>query len=98
MWFFLGIVLAVVLILMIMWLRSRKIVVAWYEWLIATLGLLLLLVALQNYSTSKVGYEPTAPGIFLLVLGLPALFLILISVGFVCWRWFRKNRVKTVKA
>ncbi|RJO61852.1 MAG: dehalogenase [Dehalococcoidia bacterium] len=93
MWFFAGILLAVVLMLLVLWLRSRKIAVTWYEWIIAALGLVLLLVALQNYFASSAGYEPTAPGMFLLVFGLPGILLFAIAAVLVSRRQLRKHDI-----
>lgn len=96
MWFFAGILLAVVLILLMLWLRNRKIAITWYEWLICALGLALLLIALQNYFAASAGYEPTAPGMFLLIFGLPAVIILIITVGLVCWHYFKTNKARSV--
>jgi hypothetical protein len=93
MWFFAGILLAVDLILMILWLRNHKIAVTWYEWLLAALGLVLLLIALPNYFAASAGYEPTAPGMFLLVFGIPGILLLVIAAALVSWRQLRKHDI-----
>jgi hypothetical protein len=93
MWFFAGILLAVALILTVLWLRSRKIAVTWYEWLLAALGLALLLIALPNYFAASSGYEPTAPGMFLLVFGLPGILFYIIAAALVSWRQLRKHDI-----
>jgi hypothetical protein len=94
MWFFAGMLLAVDLILMVLWLRNHKIAVSWYEWLLAALGFALLLIALPNYFAASVGYEPTAPGMFLLVFGLPGILLFAIAAVLVSWRQVRKSNPK----
>ena len=48
MWLIIGLVIGDGLLALIPWLRNRKIMVTWYEWLIGTLGLLLLLFTIQN--------------------------------------------------
>jgi hypothetical protein len=89
MWFVTGAIIGIALVLLIVWLHWKKVGVAWYEWLIGAIGLLLLVFAVQNYSAASAGQEAVAPGIFLLVFGIPALVLILIATGLVAWRWFR---------
>lgn len=86
-------VLAVVSILLVLWLRSRKIAITWYEWLIAALGLALLLIAFENYFESSAGFEPTAPGMFLLIFGLPGILLLVIAAALVAWRQLRKHDI-----
>ena len=92
MWLFIGLTLGIALLLLVLWLRSRKIVLTWYEWLLGALGLALLLFSLQNYIASTAELEPMAPGMFLLVFGLPGLVLVLLSIGLPWWRHFRKRR------
>jgi len=93
MWFFAGILLAAILILLVLWLRSHKIAITWYEWTIAALGLALLLIALQNYFASSAGYEPIAPGMFLLIFGLPGILLFAIAAVLVSLRQLRKHDI-----
>jgi len=93
MWFFAGILLAIVVILLVLWLRSRKIATTWYEWLIAALGLVLLLIAFENYFESSAGFEPTAPGTFLLILGLPGILLFALAAVLVSLRQLRKHDI-----
>lgn len=92
MWLFLGLALGAVLLVLVVWLRSRKIAVAWYEWLLGGLGLALVLFALQNYMASVAALEPTAPGMFLLVFGLPGIVLLLLAIFLAWWRHARSGR------
>jgi len=95
-----GLALGTGLIFLIIWLRSRGVNLAWYELLTGLLGIALLLFAYQNYQASVAEFEPTAPGMFLLVFGLPGLILLLLSVFLVwfrnfraaCLAWFRNRR------
>lgn len=91
MWLIAGLLLGIGLVVLVLWLRSRGIAVSWYEWVIMAIGLVLAIFTLQNYFASVAEYEPIAPGMFLLVFGLPSLVLILISVFLVWFRWFRKT-------
>jgi len=86
MWFGIGLITGIILLLLIFWIRSRNITVRWYEWLIATIGYILLLFALQNFIASSAEFEPVAPGMFLLIFGLPGLILLLLALTLVCWR------------
>jgi uncharacterized membrane protein len=91
MWFVVGLLFGVGLLLALaVWLRSRKILVTWYEWLIGILGLALLLFAIQNSLASVAELEPVAPYMFLLVFGVPA--VVLIAVAFLL-PWFRYRKV-----
>ena len=64
---------------MVLWMRSKDIKAAWYEWLIGILGLLMLLFVVQNFFASYVEGEPSAAVMFLPVLGLPALILLAVA-------------------
>ena len=97
MWLFTGLVLGIVLVALVFWLCSRKIRVAWYEWLLGVLGLLSMVFSLQNYQASVAAFEPTAPGMFLLVFGLPGLILVLLAVALALWRYFRSTRSARIK-
>jgi len=89
MWFLIALILGAGLLALVLWLRSRKIVVKWYEWLSGAIGLGLLLFTIQNFVASFAEMEPIAPWMFLLVFGLPAI----ISLAIACllpWRRHRK--------
>ena len=92
MWLLSGLLLGIGLVALVLWLRSRGIDVAWYAWLLAVLGIVLLIFTLQNYFASVAEYEPTAPGMFLLVFGIPAVVLLLLAVFLVWFGWFRRAR------
>ena len=79
MWFIIALVVGVALTVLVMWLRSRDMVVRWYEWLIGAIGLLLLLFTIQNSVTAFAELEPTAVWMFWLVLGLPSIILLAVA-------------------
>jgi TRAP-type uncharacterized transport system fused permease subunit len=93
MWLFIGLLIGIVLLLLAFWSKSKKIGVVWYEWLLGILGLALLLFTFQNYRASVAEFEPTAPGMFLLVFGLPGLVLMVVSILLAGWRYYRSRKV-----
>lgn len=88
MWFIIGLVISAGLLTLALWLRSRKIVVKWYEWLIGALGLLLLLFMIQNIAGSIAEMETIAAWQFLWLIGLPAIILLTLS----WWLPWRRHR------
>ena len=79
MWLMIGLIVGAALLALVLWLKGRDIRVAWYEWLIGIVGLLLLLFTIQNLVGSLAEIEPTAAYMFLLVTGLPALILLVVA-------------------
>ena len=90
MWFVVALIVGVALGALVLWLRSRDIKMTWYEWLIGIIGLLMLLFAIQNYFGTQAEFEPTAASLFLLILGLPALILLIVAWQLVA----RRQRAK----
>ena len=88
MWFIIALVIGAGLLALVLWLRSRKIVVKWYEWLIGALGLLLLLFMIQNIAGSIAEMEITAAWQFLWLIGLPAIILLALA----WWLPWRRHR------
>ena len=70
MWFIIGIGVGVAVLALVLWLRSRNVKVTWYEWLIGTIGLALLLYTVQNVVGFITEIEPSATWLFALVGGL----------------------------
>ena len=93
MWFVIGLIVGIGLLLMAFWLRSRHVNVAWYEWMLIIAGLALLLFGIQNYLAASSDLEPNAPGIFLLVFGLPGVLLLVIAAVLIWWSRARKRRI-----
>jgi hypothetical protein len=91
-WFFSGSILTVAILALILLLRRWKVTVSWYEWLLGTIGLALMLFSFQNYYSSRVEFEPVAPGMFLLFFGLPGIIILIIMVGLVCWHYIASNK------
>jgi hypothetical protein len=90
-----GLLVVLALVTLAYWLKQRGITVRWYEWLLGSLGLILLVFSLQNYFAATREFEPAAPVMFLLVFGLPALVLLVLAVGL---PWLRINHKRKVTA
>jgi len=75
-WLILGVVVGIGF-----FLTATKMKLTWYEWVLAVLGTILILFAIQNYSASQVELETRAAGYLLLMFGLPG--VILAAIGFV---------------
>ena len=89
MWLLIGLILGAALLWLVLWLHQRRIQVVWYEWFISSLGLLLLLFTIRNFSESMSEYETVAAWNSLLVFGLPAVVL-MASSFFLVWRRYRR--------
>lgn len=92
MWLFLGFIASLVFLAFVFWLRTKNIFLKWYEWTLGIVGLLLLAFALQNYFASVKELEPIAPGMFMLVFGIPAACFVVIGLGLPLLRYFRSSR------
>ena len=86
MWLIIALIIGAGLMALVLWLRSRRILVTWYEWLIGALGLLLLLFTIQNFIASFAEHEPTAAWRFLWMFGVPAVILLVVACLLPWWR------------
>ena len=77
-----GLILGFGLLALVLWLRSRRIVVKWYEWLIGVLGLGLLLFTVHDFFASLAEHEEFAAWTFFWVFGVPAIILLAITAPF----------------
>jgi len=95
MWFLVGILVGLLLFFAYMKMQRATFTVRWYEWLIAALGVALVLWGFQNIiaATGDSG-SSSAPWTFFLVIALPGILLLLIAAGFPVWRYMaaRKSR------
>lgn len=94
MWVFIGLVITAAFIVTALWLHTRKIDLHWYEWLLACLGLVILMFALQNFFASSAEMEPVAPGRFLTVFGTPAFVILAVAFFLPLWRYFRSRKTR----
>lgn len=79
------------LVWLVLWIRSASILVKWYEWLIGAIGLLIGIVAVENFFSAFVELEGQAAWLYILVFGLPALILLAVSVQLV----FRRHQASS---
>jgi len=89
MWLLISLVFGAVLATLILWLRSRKITLKWYEWLIGAIGIGILFYMIRNISGSLADNEARAAVAFLWLFGAPAIVLLAIA-WLLPWRRHRK--------
>jgi uncharacterized membrane protein len=97
MWWFISLISLLGLAVLFMWLNQQKIRATWYDALPAAIGMLLLNFSLHNIIDFRSEREIIAARNILLILGLPGIFLIVLSALLVWWRWYRQNRVVASK-
>lgn len=94
MWFFIGLTIGASLLTLFLQVRSRKIAVKPYDWIIGGSGLALLLFAIQNFTASFAEHEDTAAWNFLWMFGTPGIVL-LATAFFLPWN---RHRAGTTSA
>lgn len=67
------------------WTRTRKLNLAWYEWLLLAVAVTFILLTYQNYTATMAELEPQAGPFMLFAFGVPALICAAI-VGTLVWR------------
>ncbi|AGG07024.1 MULTISPECIES: hypothetical protein [Dehalococcoides] len=86
-WFFVGFIVAVVVLLLVSWLKNKNIKLVWYEWVIGIVGLLLILAAIQHYAGAlREGFAKAAL-LGSLSFGIPAIVLFV-----VVWQLISRRR------
>ncbi len=84
MWLAIGLLAGAGIIALWLWLRLKGVKVAWYAWLIAIIGVLLVFFAIENARASLTEFENAAAWNSLLIFGLPGLLLVILS-GLLVW-------------
>jgi len=79
MWLIIGLIVGAGILLLLSMMKSKGMSFKWYEWVIGIIGLALLLFTIQNFFGSQAELEPKAASMFLLVTGLPAVILLVIT-------------------
>ena len=89
MWLIVGFIFGATALGVVFWTRERKIIVAWYSWLVGGLGASLLLFTIWNVSTSLSELERVAARNSLWLFGIPAVILLALAVLI---PWLRNNK------
>lgn len=79
-WFLFGIVVGAALLGLVLQIKSKKVRVAWYEWLMGAAAVVIFLLLIQHFVGSRTEYEPTAAWMGVLFLGVPGLILAVLAV------------------
>ena len=79
MWLVIGLIVGAGLLWLVQWMKSKNMAFKWYEWLLGVIGLAMLLFTIQNFFGSQAELEPKAASMFLLVTGLPAVILLVLT-------------------
>jgi hypothetical protein len=92
--FIIGLAVGAALMWLVLWLQSKEITIRWYEWLLAGLGFVLLVWAVNDYFGSIAEHNQAAAGVILGLLGTPAIILLGMAV-FLPWRRIRRSQITT---
>jgi hypothetical protein len=92
--FIIGLAVGAALMWLVLWLQSKEITIRWYEWLLAGLGFVLLIWAVNDYFGSIAEHNQSAAGVILGLLGTPAIILLGMAV-FLAWRRIRRFQITT---
>ena len=79
MWLVIDLIVGAALLWLVAFMKSKGMSFKWYEWVIGLIGLALLLFTIQNFFGSQAELEPKAANMFLLVTGLPAVILLVLT-------------------
>ena len=79
-WFLFGLLLGAGILALVFWMRARKVKVAWYEWIMGIISLVLIVLLLQHFVGSIAEEETRAAWMGVLFLGIPAVVLGVLAV------------------
>jgi hypothetical protein len=79
-WFLFGIVVGAALWSLVVKIRSKRMHLTWYEWLMGVVAVVIFLLLIQHFTGSLVELEPTAAWMGVLFMGVPALILAVLAV------------------
>ena len=85
-WLIVGLVLGGAVIGLMAWMRSKNTSLTWYEWLLGILGVLLLILAIQNFTQSLWEIEAMAGWMMMLYFGLPGIIILAVTARLVSKR------------
>jgi hypothetical protein len=84
-WLILGLIIGAGAVGLTWYAQARQLQIRWYEWLLGAAGIILALLAIQNYLASFAELEPQAAPVLMAMFGVPAVILAGIAV-FLVWR------------
>ena len=90
-WLIAGLIVGGGFVALFWWLRSKDISVKWYEWLLGALGLILILLTIQNIFAAIAENEAQASLWYFLLLGLPGLILVAVAAQLANMRYRRAS-------
>jgi hypothetical protein len=79
-WFLFGVVVGAALWGLILQIRSKRVHVNWYEYLMGLLAVAIFLLLIQHFTGSRLELEPTASWMGALFMGVPGLILAVLAV------------------
>ena len=91
MWFLIGLFLAAIIFILILFVRQRNILVRWYEWFIGIIGVGILLFTIQNVKGAIDANWINTQWTFLWVFGIPAVVFLVLAI-LLTWLRYRKTR------
>jgi len=79
MWFWIALIVGAGIIWMAWQFNKKNIQIRWYEWVLGVLGILLILLTIRDVMDAQAEQVTKAPGMMLLVTGLPALVILALT-------------------
>jgi hypothetical protein len=73
--FFLGMIVGAAILGFVLWSRNKGWKFNWYEWLIGSIGLIFLFIAVQHYFASRREFVDLSANLGLIYFGIPAIIL-----------------------
>jgi uncharacterized membrane protein len=83
--YFLFFLFGAAVVALIVWLLKQNIKLRWYEWLMGALAIILAVAAIQHYSGSMQENIPQAANLGVMMFGIPAVVLAVVT-GLTAWR------------
>jgi LPXTG-motif cell wall-anchored protein len=84
---FLMVILVAVIALLALWLlaSNRGIATKWWEWVIGSIAMLLIVFTVVEFFAAQAEFEALAANYILLIMGVPAIILAL-AAGLLVWK------------
>ncbi len=89
-WFVIGLLLGVLLLLLVGCVRQKRIRIAWYQWVLGVIGVAILLLMLQNILGFRQELESAAQTFTIVSMGIPG--VLVLAVAIFLPKVFHKNK------